>query len=150
MIVNRNEVHMILWHNNQELSDHWEGNAEYGQLVQQPLFGADSEIVSSKRARTARPGRNRLIAHCAEFLARQQLSRKVWISNPTWVNHFQVSGAAGMETAEYTYYSPATRGLDFAGMLRAKRVFLAYTALKSLLKIQEEFHWYVHDYDRFE
>ena len=53
----------------------------------------------------------------AEFLARQQLSRKVWISNPTWVNHFQVFGAAGMETAEYTYYSPATRGLDFAGML---------------------------------
>ena len=34
-----------------------EGNAEYGQLVQQLLFGADNEIVSSKRARTAQaPG----------------------------------------------------------------------------------------------
>ena len=95
-----------------------EGNAEYGQLVQQLLFGADSEIVTSKRARTAQaPGGTGSLRIGAEFLARQQLSRKVWISNPTWVNHFQVFGAAGMETAEYTYYNPATRGLDFVGML---------------------------------
>lgn len=34
-----------------------EGNAEYGLLVQQLLFGAQSEIVTSQRARTAQaPG----------------------------------------------------------------------------------------------
>ena len=34
-----------------------EGNAEYGQLVQELLFGTDHEIVTSKRAKTAQaPG----------------------------------------------------------------------------------------------
>lgn len=95
-----------------------EGNAEYGSLVQQLLFGADSEIVASKRAKTAQaPGGTGALRIGAEFLSRQKLSTKVWISNPTWVNHFQVFGAAGMATAEYTYYNPATRGLDFEGML---------------------------------
>ncbi len=95
-----------------------EGNAEYGVLVQGLLFGTDSEIVTSRRARTAQaPGGTGALRIGAEFLARQKLSRKVWISNPTWVNHFQVFGAAGMETGEYTYYNPQTRGLDFDGML---------------------------------
>jgi len=97
-----------------------EGNAEYGQLVQHLLFGAEHEIVTSKRARTAQaPGGTGALRIGAEFLARQKLSRKVWISNPTWVNHFQVFGAAGLETGEYTYYSPATRGLDFDAMLQS-------------------------------
>ena len=95
-----------------------EGNAEYGLLVQQLLFGAQSEIVTSQRARTAQaPGGTGALRIGAEFLSRQKISRKVWISNPTWVNHFQVFAAAGMETAEYTYYSPLTRALDFDGML---------------------------------
>ncbi len=97
-----------------------EGNAEYGQLVQHLLFGADHEIVTSKRARTAQaPGGTGALRIGAEFLARQKLSRKVWISNPTWMNHFQVFGAAGLETGEYTYYNPATRGLDFDAMLQS-------------------------------
>ena len=95
-----------------------EGNVDYGQLVQELLFGAQHEIVTSKRARTAQaPGGTGALRIGAEFLARQKLSRKVWISNPTWVNHFQVFGAAGLETAEYCYYNPQTRGLDFAAML---------------------------------
>ncbi len=97
-----------------------EGNAEYGQLVQHLLFGADHEIVTSKRARTAQaPGGTGALRIGTEFLARQKLSRKVWISNPTWMNHFQVFGAAGLETGEYTYYNPATRGLDFDAMLQS-------------------------------
>jgi len=95
-----------------------EGNAEYGQLVQELLFGKDHEIVTSKRAKTAQaPGGTGALRIGAEFLSRQNISKKVWISNPTWVNHFQVFGAAGMETAEYRYYDPEGKNLDFDGML---------------------------------
>jgi len=95
-----------------------EGNAEYGQLVQELLFGKDHEIVTSKRAKTAQaPGGTGALRIGAEFLSRQNISKKVWISNPTWVNHFQVFGSAGMETAEYRYYDPAGKNLDFDGML---------------------------------
>ena len=97
-----------------------EGNAEYGQLVQELLFGADHEIVTSKRAKTAQaPGGTGALRIGAEFLFRQGVSKKVWISNPTWVNHFQVFGVAGMETAEYRYYSPENKNLDFDGMLES-------------------------------
>lgn len=97
-----------------------EGNTEYGLLVQELLFGSDSEIVSSKRAKTAQaPGGTGALRIGAEFLSRQGISKKVWISNPTWVNHFQVFGAAGLETAEYRYYDPATKQLDFDGMLNS-------------------------------
>lgn len=37
--------------------------------------------------------------------------------NPTWVNHFQVFGAAGLETGEYRYYDAQMRGLNFEAML---------------------------------
>lgn len=95
-----------------------EGSAEYGQLVQELLFGASHEIVTSKRAKTAQaPGGTGALRIGAEFLSRQNISKKVWISNPTWVNHFQVFGSAGMETAEYRYYDPAGKNLDFDGML---------------------------------
>nr|WP_321238035.1 amino acid aminotransferase [uncultured Tolumonas sp.] len=97
-----------------------EGNLEYGQLVQELLFGADHEIVTSKRAKTAQaPGGTGALRIGAEFLFRQGISKKVWISNPTWVNHFQVFGVAGMETAEYRYYDAANKNLDFNGMLES-------------------------------
>jgi Aspartate/tyrosine/aromatic aminotransferase len=95
-----------------------EGSAEYGQLVQQLLFGAEHEIVTSQRAKTAQaPGGTGALRIGAEFLSRQKLCRKVWISNPTWVNHFQVFGAAGLETCEYRYYDAQIRGLNFEAML---------------------------------
>ena len=95
-----------------------EGSAEYAQLVQELLFGADHEIVTSQRAKTAQaPGGTGALRIGAEFLSRQKLCRKVWISNPTWVNHFQVFGAAGLDTGEYRYYDAQLRGLNFESML---------------------------------
>lgn len=97
-----------------------EGNPEYGKLVQALLFGAEHEIVTSERARTAQaPGGTGALRIAAEFVARQGLSRKIWISNPTWVNHVQVFGAAGLEVAYYDYYSPELKGLDFDAMLNS-------------------------------
>lgn len=97
-----------------------EGNPDYGQLVQGLLFGADHEILTSQRARTAQaPGGTGALRIAAEFVARQGLSGKIWISNPTWVNHVQVFGAAGLEVAYYDYYSPELKGLDFEAMLKS-------------------------------
>jgi aspartate/tyrosine/aromatic aminotransferase len=43
----------------------------------------------------------------------------VWVSAPTWANHKGVFGAAGFKTADYAYYDPATKGLDFARLQEA-------------------------------
>ena len=98
------------------------GTPEYGRLVQGLVFGEGDEIVVSKRACTAQaPGGTGALRVGADFLIQQKIANKIWISNPTWVNHFKVFGAAGFETAQYNYYNPTTHGLDFEGMKQSLR-----------------------------
>lgn len=90
------------------------GTAEYGLAVQQLLFGADSSIISDKRAKTAQaPGGTGALRVAAEFIKRQLGDVKVWISNPTWANHNGVFAAAGLEIAQYSYYNADTKNMDF-------------------------------------
>ncbi|MBV1840725.1 MULTISPECIES: amino acid aminotransferase [Photobacterium] len=90
------------------------GTAEYGLAVQQLLFGADSSIISDKRAKTAQaPGGTGALRVAAEFIKRQLGDVKVWISNPTWANHNGVFAAAGLEIAQYSYYNAETKNMDF-------------------------------------
>ena len=98
------------------------GTPEYGRLVQGLVFGEGDEIVVSKRACTAQaPGGTGALRVGADFLIQQKIANKIWISNPTWVKHFKVFGAAGFETAQYNYYNPTTHGLDFEGMKQSLR-----------------------------
>jgi aspartate/tyrosine/aromatic aminotransferase len=93
------------------------GSPEYGQLVRELIFGADSDVIKSNRARTCQaPGGTGALRIGADFLKQQDVTKKVWISDPTWANHFQVFGKAGLETAKYPYYNKETNGLDFEGM----------------------------------
>lgn len=55
----------------------------------------------------------------ARFLSDSLRPARVWISDPTWGNHhllWEVSAPA-VKQCLYPYYNPATRALDFAGML---------------------------------
>ncbi|GER32520.1 aspartate aminotransferase [Striga asiatica] len=52
-----------------------------------------------------------------EFLARHYHQHIIYIPLPTWGNHLKVFGLAGLKVKTYRYYNPATRGLDFEGLL---------------------------------
>ena len=95
-----------------------EGTSEYGLAVQKLLFGADAEIGTAQRAKTAQaPGGTGALRVAGEFIKRQLGDVKIWISNPTWANHNGVFSAAGIETAQYSYYNAETKDKDFAGMV---------------------------------
>ncbi|MGF1694569.1 aspartate/tyrosine/aromatic aminotransferase [Vibrio lamellibrachiae] len=95
-----------------------EGTAEYGLAVQKLLFGADSEIVTQKLAKTAQaPGGTGALRVAGEFIKRQLGDVKIWISNPTWANHNGVFAAAGIETAQYGYYNAESKDKDFTAMI---------------------------------
>lgn len=95
-----------------------EGTAEYGLAVQKLLFGEQSDIVVNKLAKTAQaPGGTGALRVAGEFIKRQLGDVKIWISNPTWANHNGVFTAAGIETAQYSYYNAETKDKDFAAML---------------------------------
>ena len=97
-----------------------DGLAQYDKAVQALVFGADSEIVKSKRAITVQAlGGTGGLKLGADFIRRLAPNAAVWISDPSWENHRALFEAAGFKVNSYRYYDPATHGLDFAGMRAA-------------------------------
>ncbi len=97
-----------------------EGTPEYAAGVQKLLFGADNEIISSGRARSAHaPGGTGALRVGSEFVAQNMGSKRIWVSNPTWANHGNIFKAAGLEVVTYDYYDAETKSKDFAAMKRS-------------------------------
>ncbi|CAL5422457.1 unnamed protein product [Camellia sinensis] len=53
----------------------------------------------------------------AEFLAKHYHQRTIYIPQPTWGNHPKIFTIGGLSVKTYSYYDPATRGLNFQGLL---------------------------------
>jgi len=94
------------------------GDVIYGREVQKLLFGESSEVISTQRAATAQaPGGTGALRVGAELLKKFQPNAKIWVSTPTWANHKGIFSTAGFELAEYEYYNPETKAVDFEAML---------------------------------
>jgi len=94
------------------------GAPEYGKIVQNLILGENHPAITEGRIRTAHtPGGTGGLRVGADFLRKTKPEATVWISKPTWANHRGIFEAAGFKVSEYTYYDPATRGLDFQGMI---------------------------------
>ena len=97
-----------------------EGIPAFASCTQELLFGEQSPVIASKRARTAQtPGGTGGLRVAADFIANQTNAKRIWISNPTWPNHKNVFGAVGLEVLEYDYYDAANHALDFDGLLNS-------------------------------
>ena len=95
-----------------------EGIVAYGDAVQTLLFGANAEIITSKRARTAQvPGGTGALRTGADFAVTKLGIKKIWVSNPTWANHGNVFKTSGLEVVTYDYYNAETKDLDFDAMV---------------------------------
>ena len=95
-----------------------DGVAAYNAETQKLLFGEGSEIIASKRAKTAQSlGGTGALRIAAEFVKRQTGAKNVWISAPTWPNHNAIFNAVGVNIRDYRYYDKATHSLDWDGML---------------------------------
>ena len=99
-----------------------EGAANFRGAVQQLLFGAGHEAVSSGRIATIQSvGSSGGLKVGADFLASYFKGSQVWVSDPTWDNHRSMFEGAGLTVNTYPYYDPATGGLKFAQMLETLR-----------------------------
>ncbi|KAI5662822.1 hypothetical protein M9H77_22145 [Catharanthus roseus] len=94
------------------------GLADFNKLSAKLIFGADSPAIQENRVTTVQclSGTGSLRVG-AEFLARHYHERTIYIPVPTWGNHPKVFTLAGLTVKTYRYYNPATRGLDFEGLL---------------------------------
>lgn len=99
-----------------------DGLADFAQCTQALLFGKESALITSQRARTAQtPGGTGALRVAADFLANQTTAKRIWVSNPSWPNHKNVFESAGLEVCEYQYYDATQHALDFDGMVTALR-----------------------------
>ena len=95
-----------------------EGLAAYDKAVQELVFGANSEVVTSKRAITAQAiGGTGALKLGADFLKRFSPNAQVYISDPSWENHHALFESAGFVVNNYPYYDTTTKGVNFDGML---------------------------------
>ena len=93
------------------------GDPVYAAEVQKLLFGESAAVIASGRAVTAHaPGGTGALRVGGDLLKKFYPDAKVWISKPTWANHKGVFQTAGFQLAEYAYYNPETRAVDFAAM----------------------------------
>ena len=97
-----------------------EGAADFRVAVQQLLFGAGVDAVTSGRVATIQSvGSSGGLKVGADFLARYFPGSQVWVSDPTWDNHRSMFEGAGLTVNTYPYYDATTGGLKSDAMLAA-------------------------------
>ena len=103
-----------------------EGAANFRRAVQELLFGADHEAVTSARIATIQSvGSSGGLKVGADFIQRWFPASGVWVSDPTWDNHRSMFEGAGIKVQTYPYYDAQTGGVRFADMLAALRTLPA-------------------------
>lgn len=94
------------------------GLPEYGRLARELIFGKGSEYVDGGRAVSCHcPGGTGALRIGADFIVQQNVASTVWISDPTWANHYQIAKSAGLKFERYPYYDRANHCLAFDRML---------------------------------
>lgn len=97
-----------------------EGEAHYGSLVREQLFGEGHRILKDNLAVTAHtPGGTGALKVAADFVTTQFRGAGAWISDPSWANHSALLSAAGYKVSSYPYLNREQYGLDFEGMLES-------------------------------
>ncbi|MES5813556.1 amino acid aminotransferase [Pseudoxanthomonas sp. Soil82] len=95
-----------------------DGLPAYTQATRELLFGKDSPLLAAGRVATTQTvGGSGALRVGAELLRKALPHATLALSNPSWENHRAVFTAAGFEIVDYTYFDPATHGVDFDGML---------------------------------
>lgn len=95
------------------------GDRAYLQTVQHLLL-PDADAATRARLCTVQtPGGTGGLRIAGDFLASLAGIRTVWVSDPTWANHYAIFKAAGMDVRSYPYYDASTQSLHSAALFEA-------------------------------
>lgn len=94
------------------------GDPAFLDHISRLLVGDDLvEKMGDRLATVMTPGGCGALRMGAEMLVATGFSGKVWVSDPTWANHFPLLQSAGLSLTSYRYYDPQRHGVNFAAML---------------------------------
>jgi aspartate aminotransferase len=92
------------------------GDAAYLSAMKSLVFGEELAGDGANITAIQTPGGCGALRIASEVLAAAAPDATVWISNPTWPVHIPLMGSVGLKFKTYSYYDPASHGVDFEGM----------------------------------
>lgn len=94
------------------------GDPEFVKLALDLAYeGRDQSDIVAMQSLSG-TGSLRLIAGLLGTFGTSYGKPNVYVPNPTWGNHFPIFRQCGLTVETYKYYKPATRGLDFEGLIQ--------------------------------
>lgn len=96
------------------------GDAEYCAFVPKVLLGEGegaAQVVDGRVTSLQTPGGSGALKVGCDLLQSITPGNTMWVSTPTWANHAPIAEDAGLVVAEYPYFRPSDRGLDFDAMM---------------------------------
>lgn len=91
------------------------GDLGYNQAMKAIVFGEDA--VSNDRINGIQaPGGSGALRVLAELMGRMRPNARVWLSDPTWPNHYALLKTGQVEIGEYPYFDPETCTVNFEAM----------------------------------
>ncbi|KAK0203789.1 aspartate aminotransferase [Desarmillaria ectypa] len=97
------------------------GLAEFTNSAAKLMFAKESDVIRQGRVTSIQTisgtGANHLGAFFLSRFYRFNDEKEVYMSRPTWLNHYAIFTNVGITPVEYPYYSTETQEIDFDGML---------------------------------
>lgn len=94
------------------------GDAEFNQHIEKLIYGEQHPILSSKRVRTLQtPGSCGGLFLAANLIKQSKPKANIWVSDPTWGNHYTIFEGAGLNVKAYPYYQTGEDGIRFDEMI---------------------------------
>lgn len=92
------------------------GLPDYCTAVQGLLFG-QAAVEEGRIATIQSVGGTGALRVGGELLHEAYPNSELWVSDPNWANHEAIFQGCGIRTHAYRYFDPATKRVDFEGML---------------------------------
>jgi aspartate aminotransferase len=90
----------------------------FNSAMTELIFGKDSAVLSEDRVRTVQtPGGTGALRVGADLIKAVMPETTVWMSDPTWANHYAIFPAAGLKTEIYPYFDSESSLLRFDDMM---------------------------------
>ncbi|MGK0441022.1 MAG: aspartate aminotransferase [Pseudohongiellaceae bacterium] len=94
------------------------GDLDFNHCIQQLLFGPALGAPDNNRLKTIQtPGSSGGLFVAFHLIARSNPNATVWVSQPTWDNHYAIIEGTGLKTATYPYYRMSEPAIDFEQMM---------------------------------
>jgi aspartate aminotransferase len=93
------------------------GNAGFNRGVEELVYGANHPALKAGRVATVQtPGGSGGLSVAGHLLVRAKPGAKVYLSDPSWPNHFPLLKLSGLTLENYPYYDFKRHRVDFDAM----------------------------------